>query len=426
MTTFLKFALSVALAVGLAGAALANDTPVGASDMFAKKRDLVFQVRVVDEASGDKSSIGSGFQVSPSGDIATNFHVVSSFVHEPGKSRLEVLDHSGQTLAATLVAIDVIHDLAVVRASVATEGYLTLQSRTLTKGERIFSMGNPQDLGMTIIEGNFNGPVKLTRLEKLLFSGSLNPGMSGGPAIDRFGKVVGINVSKGGEQLSFLVPAQALGRLLAKARLVTTPPSPDVFIAQIGAALVDDQSDYLAALANAEWEVDTFGDLVLPERIAPWIKCWGRTVQNEKVRFDSVRQYCQSQDSIYIKSGLSVGGVGYDYIWLTSDDLNRWQFYHAVEGRFTHRSQYNAFHERDVTKYDCHTEFLVLDDSNWKASTCVRAYKKYPELIDLSLLLASLSHRNKAAVIKFSVSGASGDNAFALVRRMLRTVQWRD
>ena len=51
----------------------------------------------------------------------------------------------------------------------------------LPKGERIYAMGNPLDLGFTIVEGTYNGLVDKSYDERIHFSGAINPGMSGGP-----------------------------------------------------------------------------------------------------------------------------------------------------------------------------------------------------------------------------------------------------
>src|SRR5262249_59386101 len=87
------------------------------------------------------------------------------------------------------------------------------------KGERLYSMGNPLDLGFTIVEGTYNGLVDRSYNERIHFSGAINPGMSGGPTVTADGHAVGINVSKqlGGELVSFLVPARFAATLLASA-----------------------------------------------------------------------------------------------------------------------------------------------------------------------------------------------------------------
>ena len=58
-----------------------------ASSLFDEMDELVYQVRVIDIASDDKTAIGSGFQADSFGNIATNFHVISLAAHEPEKYR---------------------------------------------------------------------------------------------------------------------------------------------------------------------------------------------------------------------------------------------------------------------------------------------------------------------------------------------------
>ena len=87
-------------------------------------------------------------------------------------------------------------------------------------------MGNPLDLGFTIIEGTYNGLVDRTYNDRVHFSGALNPGMSGGPTVSAEGQVVGVNVAtrRGGQLLSFLVPARYAAALLQRVREQKSPP----------------------------------------------------------------------------------------------------------------------------------------------------------------------------------------------------------
>lgn len=54
-----------------------------------------------------------------------------------------------------------------------------LPSNNRQKGADLYSLGNPLDLGFSIIEGTNNGVMKFSDDNNILFSGSLNPGMSG-------------------------------------------------------------------------------------------------------------------------------------------------------------------------------------------------------------------------------------------------------
>src|SRR5438046_9463079 len=89
-------------------------------------------------------------------------------------------------------------------------------------------MGNPLDLGFTITEGIYNGLVEHSYNERIHFTGALNPGMSGGPAVTGEGNVIGVNVAtrRGGQLVSFLVPARFAAALLQRVR--EQGPAPDL------------------------------------------------------------------------------------------------------------------------------------------------------------------------------------------------------
>lgn len=112
-----------------------------------------------------------------------------------------------------LLAFDAIHDLALVKTgspgAVAGRPPLRFRPRDvpMAQGERIYSLGNPLDVGFAVIEGTYNGLVERSFYPTIFFAGSLNPGVSGGPTLDQQGQVMGINVAArtDGEQVSFPV-----------------------------------------------------------------------------------------------------------------------------------------------------------------------------------------------------------------------------
>ncbi|KAI1691058.1 trypsin-like peptidase domain-containing protein [Ditylenchus destructor] len=81
-------------------------------------------------------------------------------------------------------------------------------------------MGNPHDVAFAVVEGTYNGLVERSFDPLIYYSGSINPGMSGGPVLDEDGEIVGINVSTMifAQQMSFLVPAQYANALLQRSR----------------------------------------------------------------------------------------------------------------------------------------------------------------------------------------------------------------
>ena len=121
-------------------------------------------------------------------------------IDRPENYRVELIVNDDDTRDLELMAVDVVHDLAVLRLDQPWSGYLRLARQRPVMGEQLFSFGNPHDLGLTIVQGTFNGLLEKSLYEKIHFTGAINPGMSGGPTLNRFGEVVGVNVSTAGNQ----------------------------------------------------------------------------------------------------------------------------------------------------------------------------------------------------------------------------------
>jgi hypothetical protein len=392
-----------------------------ASRLFGEHQQLVYQIRMIDKRSGDKSSIGSGFLVSPDGHIATNFHVVSSYIHKPEEFRLEYVAHDGTVGQLALAGFDVIHDLAIVKSAEAPRKHFKLRPAELRKGDRIYSMGNPRDLGMTIIEGNYNGLIKTSRYRKILFSGSLNPGMSGGPAVDGSGRVIGLNVSKGGEQLSFLVPATYLKKLLDDVR---SGRQGDDYKLIIQESLLADQDAFYGSLLQRQWKSEPLAEVMLPSKLDPSLKCWGHTLDEEDILYESVRQHCRSQDVIYLDEDFLAGSFHYDYEWMAAGSLNRFQFYNLLESRYTHKRLDNSYSKENSTNFSCHTDFVAIDERPWRVSACTRAYRDYAGLYDVVLLLAAVQENDRGVVIRIGAAGISQSNALGLLKKFTESISW--
>ena len=200
--------------------------------IYELSRDKLVQIRTLLRNAGTQASIGSGFFVSADGLIVTNFHVASQLALEPERYRGVYVTMEGQEGEVELLAFDVQRDLAVLRAKGRTAAAPVLGFRpadeALAQGERIYSLCNPLDIGFAVTEGTYNGLVKRSFYPRIFFGGTLNPGMSGGPAVDDAGRVLGVNVAKrlDGEQVSFLIPAEfaeALVKRAANAQPITQP-----------------------------------------------------------------------------------------------------------------------------------------------------------------------------------------------------------
>jgi len=404
--------------------ALAKLVTDEAQEIYKGHQQSVYQIQVVDLATGKKSAIGSGFCISPEGYIATNFHVVSSAVNKPKLYRVELVREDNTTEVLTIEHIDVVHDLAIIKSPQKLEHYLLPGEASLQKGERIFAMGNPHDLGMTIIEGTYNGLMKTSLYKKILFSGSLNPGMSGGPALNHDGKVIGVNVATAGNQISFLVPVEHLNVLFAEVvehKRELSGMWKDVIQMQ----LWENQKDYMERLISSEWDTIPIGDAMVPGEISGVFKCWGDSKDSKENLYTYSYMDCSTDDSLFLSPTLNTGQIHYRYHWVTSKGLNTFRFYKLYQNYFSYPMEFNNAAKQDVTNFFCQNNFVKVGGEDWKVALCARSYKKYSALYDINLSMASVHERQKGLLVDVAALGVTKAHALKFIAKFLKVIQWK-
>jgi hypothetical protein len=386
----------------------------------------VVQIRVVDVASGAKRTIGSGFYVTPAGDIVTNYHVVADLVHEPDRHRAERVARDGETAPITLRAFDVIHDLAVVRHDDDRPARV-LRLRTGAaprQGTRLYALGHPHDLGLSVVEGTYNGLLEHHLYDRVHFTGSLNPGMSGGPTISAAGEVIGVNVSTAGNQVSFLVPAARATELLADAD-ARDEVRPDLAI--VREQLLRHQDAYFATLlANDRLPTLTVSPFVLPDQIAPFVHCWGDHDEDDERRYTVVTRECSTEDYVFIGDDQWAGVLRYRHHVLLGRRLNAFQFHELYAQHFG--SSYGRFggSERTVTGFECETGFVRREDVTLKVAYCVRGYRKLADLYDVVVKAVVLGDDRAGVETSLALSGVGFENARRLAARYLGAIAWAE
>lgn len=416
------FRMAVILALAWASSVHGqNDT---ARDLFADYKSAILQIRIIDLTSGSKSTIGSGFPVDKSGLIATNYHVVQLAASEPQQYRIEYLTESNKTGELRLVDVDVVNDLALVKALDYEGPHMQLAAAEPEVGMPVYALGNPLDLGLTVVPGTYNGINRSSYHPRVHFTGSLNPGMSGGPTMDRNGQVVGINVATAGNQISFLVPVSRLQILVAdyRARGIDL----DNMQGRISDQLMVDQQQKFTSLLTRDWPVISLGEARVLDELVPFVKCWGGSNRSDdKAQFLSADRSCRSEDNIYLTSTFATGILEYQFFWLEANKLNSWQFYNYYERLFGDFMQGNKASEEDVTGFQCDDGFTQgLNDRQNKSVFCLRAYKEYSQLYDIFFLQGSVDDKDKAFITHFTLAGVSKENGLAFTRKFMEVSQW--
>ena len=403
-----------------------------AERVFESSKPRILQIRTLLQAAGRQSSIGSGFLVGADGLVVTNYHVVSRFALDPRTYRLEYLAPDGGKGPLQLLAIDVAHDLAVVKLDRAGLPSFDFDPRAiagkLPNGERIYAMGNPLDLGFTIVEGTYNGLVDKSYDERIHFSGAINPGMSGGPVASADGRIVGVNVAKrvDGESVGFLVPARFAAQLIERARK-GPPLALDKAREEVGRQLDAWQATFYEALQREGFRSSAYGPYRGLESAAPWMTCWAATNADQipKPRSSVNTTQCTSDTGLFVSDRILTGRVDVRFSYIKSIDLNAFQFARDLSQR---SGGFDATPNKRLTEQDCRDDFVAAAPGRkpaLRATWCMRGYREFEGLYNVTLIALTQDRSQEALLAQLHMRGVSHANAMALGRRFLESIEWQ-
>ena len=393
------------------------------SSIYEEVESSVYQIRVINIETGKKVAIGSGFVVQREDILATNYHVISEYVNDPGVFRLEYLSTDGKSGALELLDLDVIHDLAVIKSETPMGKPLEIAS-VPEKGARIFSLGNPLDLGFSIVTGTNNGIMEQDEDGNILFSGSLNQGMSGGPTLDESGKVVGVNVAAQGNSLGFLVPSNYLTVILKRLGINGFQPVKDRF-EHIAEQLMANSEKNIRRLADNDWGLTRIGKLLVPAELDKSMRCWDLSrVPKKDDLFRSFLTQCSNQNDTYLSKRLSVGAITYEYSWMDTEKLNPIRFFNRYE-KMNYSFIESEVDKSDVTNFACHTGFTKIAEQDFKTTVCRRDYLKYQGLSDMLFSIALVGHKTQGAMFNLDITGTRSKTAYILFKKMVEAFEWK-
>ncbi len=397
-----------------------------AQKAYEGARDKLVQIRTLLRNSDTQASVGSGFFVSSDGLIITNFHVASQLALEPERYRGVYVPVDGKEAPVELLAFDVLHDLALLRVQNPGPARQALGFRgtdlPLSRGERIFSLGNPKDIGFAVTEGTYNGLVLRSFYPRIFFGGAINPGMSGGPVLDEDGRVVGINVSKrtDGEQLSFLVPAEFAQALLARA--ANAKPLTQPAHAEVARQLMQHQERLTQRFASTPLRAQKHGGYSVPVPDDALARCWGQGRDSDFKAFDLERTDCQV-DSQLFAGETTTGFIHLRYEAYDAPKFGALRFANMYGQSFANEG-FGVQGTRRMTAAECSERYIDRAGMAMRAVVCMSAYRKLAGLYDVSVLVASLNRPTQGVQGRLDARGVSFGNGLKLVAQYLDGFKW--
>ena len=190
-------------------------------DIYEKTIHSVVSITATSSAG---SSTGTGVIISESGYIVTNYHVISN------AKVISVLLTDDRVFTASVIGSDEISDLAVLQ--IQADNLRSAEfgdSSVLRVGDSVAAIGNPlgEELRGTLTNGivsaiNRDVTTGGRTLTLIQTNAALNSGNSGGPLLNCYGQVIGINTLKigaftdeaGVEGLGFAIPSTTVKEIV--------------------------------------------------------------------------------------------------------------------------------------------------------------------------------------------------------------------
>jgi S1-C subfamily serine protease len=188
-----------------ASVGFAPQTGLTPGDIYAAYSRGVVQIEATGPLTSDPfeafprrtRSLGSGFVISKSGYIVTNFHVVK------GAETINVSFSNDESVRAKLVGTDPSTDLAVLKVNTPPRGLTPLvygRSASVRVGDQVVAIGNPFGYERSMTAGIVSAigrvleaPNALAIDNAIQTDAPINPGNSGGPLLNASGEVIGVN-----------------------------------------------------------------------------------------------------------------------------------------------------------------------------------------------------------------------------------------
>ena len=181
------------------------------AELIARARKSVVVI-TLSGRDGKNDGMGTGFVVSSDGLIATNLHVIG----EARPIEVRFADDKRYPVIA-IHATQRSMDLAILRIDAKNLHPLQLADSDLLKqGQDVVAIGNPLGLEHSVVSGIVSGRREIDGKPMIQLAMPIEPGNSGGPLIDRQGRVHGILTLKSlvSASVGFAVAVNSLKPLL--------------------------------------------------------------------------------------------------------------------------------------------------------------------------------------------------------------------
>ncbi len=170
---------------------------------------------------GVQRGTGAGIIIEADGLIVTNEHVIKD------ADRIRVKLSDGREHTARVIGTDRATDLALLKVEAGDLVTLDLgDSDAVRVGDPVIAIGNPLEYERSVTAGIVSAKGRKVYENEpfedfIQTDAAINRGNSGGPLLNQFGEVIGVNtvIRSDGRGISFAVPSNVVRRVVAQLRV---------------------------------------------------------------------------------------------------------------------------------------------------------------------------------------------------------------
>lgn len=175
-----------------------SSTPSSPVSIKLTNAEIISRVKPAVVYIETKNSSGSGMIIDSEGYVLTNAHVVA------GVSSARISLQDGRTVTGLVTGRNENIDVALLKIPVVNAPHTSLGDSTgVRQGDEVFTLGFPFGIkgDVSFKEGTISRRINDGSVSYFETSAEIHPGNSGGPLVNRSGKVIGINTAAFGERL---------------------------------------------------------------------------------------------------------------------------------------------------------------------------------------------------------------------------------
>lgn len=190
---------------------------LSASEVFEASKNSVGEI-VTYNKNGGEVALGTGFTYSSDGKIITNYHVIEDMYSA------KITINGKKYAIQSVLAYDKDIDLAVLKINATNLAVLDICKNNHSVGKAVYAFGSSKGLTATFSQGIItHADRELDGVHYVQHDAAISSGNSGGPLINQYGEVIGINTMtiRDSQNLNFAISVNELDNLIYGTPLTT-------------------------------------------------------------------------------------------------------------------------------------------------------------------------------------------------------------